>query len=227
MTHAQRRLINDDEYDRKRRDKFRGERGTAEGSSYRSSDRREERSRGREEWSERSRGGRSGPDYRDYRGGASASRGYSPVRGEGPPNKRIRPDWPVDDRRYGGMPHDSYGSYGWAHDHFGPHPAHQGYGQPMPPVPARDAVLPMGPADGPPTMMSFKAFLAAQDDSITVDDAIQKYNEYKLEFKRQQLNEFFVAHKEEECLQRIHMDLPDVVKRNNSNFLQMINAVCS
>lgn len=43
----------DDEYDRKRRDKFRGERGTAEGSSYRSSDRREERSRGREEWSER------------------------------------------------------------------------------------------------------------------------------------------------------------------------------
>ncbi|CAH2215581.1 jg23287, partial [Pararge aegeria aegeria] len=44
----------DDEYDRKRRDKFRGERGAAEGSSYRSSDRREERSRGREEWSERS-----------------------------------------------------------------------------------------------------------------------------------------------------------------------------
>lgn len=43
----------DDEYDRKRRDKFRGERGAAEGSSYRSSDRREERSRGREEWSER------------------------------------------------------------------------------------------------------------------------------------------------------------------------------
>lgn len=91
----------------------------------------------RDSWAGRSRGGRSGPDYRDYRGGASASRGYSPVRGEGPPNKRIRPDWPMDDRRYGGMPHDSYGSYGWAHDHLGPHPAHQGYGQPMPPVPAR------------------------------------------------------------------------------------------
>lgn len=43
----------DDEYDRKRRDKFRGERGTAEGSSYRSSERREERGRGREDWSER------------------------------------------------------------------------------------------------------------------------------------------------------------------------------
>jgi hypothetical protein len=56
----------------------------------------------------------------------------------------------------------------------------------------------MGPSDGPATMMSFKAFLAAQDDSITVDDAIQKYNEYKLEYRRQQLNEFFVAHKDEE-----------------------------
>lgn len=47
-------------------------------------------------------------------------------------------------------------------------------------------------------MMTFKAFLAAQDDSITVDDAIVKYNEYKLEFRRQQLNEFFIAHKDEE-----------------------------
>ncbi|CAH2050397.1 unnamed protein product, partial [Iphiclides podalirius] len=211
----------DDEYDRKRRDKFRGERGAAEGSSYRSGDRREDRNRGREEWSERSRGGRSGPDYRDYRGGASASRGYSPVRGEGPPNKRIRPEWPMEDRRYGGMPHDAYGSYGWGHDHFGPHPAHQGYGQPMPPVPARDAVIPMGPVDGPPTMMSFKAFLAAQDDSITVDDAIQKYNEYKLEFRRQQLNEFFVAHKDEECLQRFRVDLLDSVKKI-INFVQML-----
>lgn len=46
----------DDEYDRKRRDKFRGERagtGGAEGNNYRGSDRREERSRGREEWQDR------------------------------------------------------------------------------------------------------------------------------------------------------------------------------
>lgn len=85
----------------------------------------------------RTRGGRSGPDYRDYRAGGGASRGYSPVRGEGPASKRLRPEWPIEERRYGGMPHDSYGSYGWAHDHFGPHPAHQGYGQPMPPVAAR------------------------------------------------------------------------------------------
>jgi len=47
-------------------------------------------------------------------------------------------------------------------------------------------------------MMSFKAYLQTQDDNITDDEAIRKYNEYKLEFKRQQLNEFFVTHKEEE-----------------------------
>ena len=49
-----------------------------------------------------------------------------------------------------------------------------------------------------PVMMSFKAFLATQDDSISDEEAIKKYAEYKLEFKRQQLNEFFVTHKDEE-----------------------------
>lgn len=49
-----------------------------------------------------------------------------------------------------------------------------------------------------PAMMSFKAFLQSQDDTITDEEAMAKYNEYKLDFKRQQLNEFFVAHKDEE-----------------------------
>lgn len=49
-----------------------------------------------------------------------------------------------------------------------------------------------------PAMMTLKQFLATQDDSISDSDAIDKYNDYKLEFKRQQLNEFFVAHKDEE-----------------------------
>jgi len=47
-------------------------------------------------------------------------------------------------------------------------------------------------------MMSFKAFLQTQDDNISDEEAIQKFNEYKLEFKRQQLNDFFVNHKDEE-----------------------------
>merc|ERR1712113_1332182 len=37
-----------------------------------------------------------------------------------------------------------------------------------------------------------------QDDTISDEEAIKKYAEYKLEFKRQQLNEFFVSHKDEE-----------------------------
>jgi len=49
-----------------------------------------------------------------------------------------------------------------------------------------------------PIMMTFKAFLSTQDDSITDEEALTKYSEYKLEFQRQQLNEFFVTHKEEE-----------------------------
>ena len=47
-------------------------------------------------------------------------------------------------------------------------------------------------------MMSFKAFLSTQDDNISDSEAIEKYNDYKLEFQRQQLNEFFVAHKDDE-----------------------------
>lgn len=47
-------------------------------------------------------------------------------------------------------------------------------------------------------MLSLKAFLQSQDDNISDEEAIRKYNDYKLEFRRQQLNEFFVAHKEEE-----------------------------
>jgi len=46
--------------------------------------------------------------------------------------------------------------------------------------------------------MSFKQFLTTQDDSISDDDAMAKYKEYKLEFRRQQLHAFFIAHKEEE-----------------------------
>ena len=47
-------------------------------------------------------------------------------------------------------------------------------------------------------MMAFKQFLGSQDDSIGDEEAVRKYNDYKDEFKRQQLNEFFLSHKEEE-----------------------------
>ncbi|XP_014488285.1 PREDICTED: serrate RNA effector molecule homolog [Dinoponera quadriceps] len=94
----------DDEYDRKRRDKFRGERTESYSREGRRDDRR------RDDWVDRdwSSRPRQRPDYRDYRGGGSGGRDrYSPARSQemAPPMKRMRFDW--DDRpRYG---HDYYG----------------------------------------------------------------------------------------------------------------------
>uniref|UniRef100_A0A915ISC8 Serrate RNA effector molecule homolog n=1 Tax=Romanomermis culicivorax TaxID=13658 RepID=A0A915ISC8_ROMCU len=55
-----------------------------------------------------------------------------------------------------------------------------------------------GGSSGGSNMMSFKQFLTTQDDSISDEEAIQKYQDYKLEHKRQQLHSFFVQHKDEE-----------------------------
>ena len=61
-------------------------------------------------------------------------------------------------------------------------------------------------------MQSFKQFLQTQDDNISDEEAIRKYNEYKLEFKRLQLNEFFVAHKDEEWF-KIKYHPEEAIKR--------------
>ena len=47
-------------------------------------------------------------------------------------------------------------------------------------------------------MLTFKQFLAQEDDSIDVHDALSRYNEYKADFKRKQIEEFFEQHKEED-----------------------------
>ena len=47
-------------------------------------------------------------------------------------------------------------------------------------------------------MLSFKHFLAQQDDSIDEGEAIQLYQEYKSDFKRKQITDFFDEHKEED-----------------------------
>ena len=49
-----------------------------------------------------------------------------------------------------------------------------------------------------PPLMTFKQFLASQDDNISDEDAIRKFNEYKVDFRRQQISDFFMLHKEEE-----------------------------
>ena len=48
------------------------------------------------------------------------------------------------------------------------------------------------------SMLSFKQFLTQQDDNIDEAAAIAAYNEYKSEFKRKQMEEFFEEHKEQD-----------------------------
>ncbi|XP_043197030.1 serrate RNA effector molecule homolog isoform X2 [Amphibalanus amphitrite] len=201
----------DDEYDRRRRDKFRGER-TGDARPRRDDI---EYDRGRAGGGQiRSRG-----DYRmdAYRG--REPRGYSPGPDlSPPPHKRMRADWGGGERRFptGYGAGDGYGGGGGA-----------------------PAVAPFGggysDADGPsqPPMMTFKAFLASQDDMITDDEAIKKYTEYKLDFRRQQLNEFFLAHKEEEwfkakyhpeeCVKRQEEQIANL-KRRVDVFLERLEA---
>nr|CAG4646176.1 EOG090X04A7 [Macrothrix elegans] len=135
------------------------------------------------------RGSRT-PARHEYRDAYRGRERYSPAGGYDAPQtaKRMRMDW--EDRRYGfeggygpnmspwgqgdGMPSQGGGSYG---------PSSSSRGEEFPTQ---------------PPMMSFKAFLAAHDDSISDEEAVKKYAEYKLEFRRQQLNEFFTSHKDEE-----------------------------
>lgn len=142
--------------------------------------------------------GRPKADYRDYRPARERS-SYSPGR-DYPPMKRMRGDYDDARSRYGA--HDPYAvPYGWGgggHDHYGMHPmGGGGYGQMAREHHHREANV-ASDTQTQPCLMTLKQFLATQDDSISDSDAIEKYAEYKLEFKRQQLNEFFVAHKDEE-----------------------------
>ncbi|EDV38163.1 uncharacterized protein Dana_GF13819, isoform A [Drosophila ananassae] len=199
----------DDEYDRKRRDKFRGERS----DSYRTERRDDRRPLGgsgsaRDEWSDRNpfRGGASAggggggarhrPDYSDYRGPGPRARYGSPGR-DLPPAKRMRPDWGDGDvrpnPRFGG--YDPYLMQAW-NDHYQSIHSAYSHGSHMPPV--RESGGSGGDSLTQPAMLNLKQFLDTQDENISDSEVMRKYTEYKTDFKRQQLNEFFVAHKDEE-----------------------------
>lgn len=101
------------------------------------------------------------------------------------------------------MPYGGGPGWGGGHDHYPMHGGHAPFGhQP------RDGLHTRGGAGGDPQangdlqtqppMLTLKQFLATQDDSISDADAMAKYSDYKQDFKRQQLNEFFVTHKDEE-----------------------------
>jgi len=66
--------------------------------------------------------------------------------------------------------------------------------------PPRESVSGGGDTLTQPAMLNLKQFLDTQDENISDSEVMRKYTEYKTDFKRQQLNEFFVANKDEEWL---------------------------
>uniref|UniRef100_A0A5G2QX23 Arsenite-resistance protein 2 n=2 Tax=Sus scrofa TaxID=9823 RepID=A0A5G2QX23_PIG len=191
----------DDEYDRRRRDKFRRER-----SDYDRSRERDERRRG-DDWNDREwdrgRERRSRGEYRDY--DRNRRERFSPPRHElSPPQKRMRRDWD----EHSSDPYHSGYEMPYAGGGGGPT-----YGPPQPwghpdvhimqhhvlPIQARlGSIAEIDLGVPPPVMKTFKEFLLSLDDSVDETEAVKRYNDYKLDFRRQQMQDFFLAHKDEE-----------------------------
>ncbi|XP_041865205.1 serrate RNA effector molecule homolog isoform X2 [Melanotaenia boesemani] len=190
----------DDEYDRRRRDKFRRERSDYDRS-------REREDRRRDDWNDREwdrgRERRSRGEYRDYDRGRRER--FTPPRHDmSPQQKRMRRDWDDHggdpyrggyDLGYGGGGGPSYGPpQHWGHPDLHLMQPHQGI-----PIQARlGNIHDMDLGPPPPIMKSFKEFLLSLDDSVDETEAVKRYNEYKIDFRRQQMQDFFLAHKDEE-----------------------------
>ncbi|KAG2468458.1 serrate RNA effector molecule homolog isoform X2 [Polypterus senegalus] len=214
----------DDEYDRRRRDKFRRERSDYDRS-------REREDRRRDDWNDRewdrSRERRSRGEYRDYDRGRRER--FSPPRHElSPPQKRLRRDWDDHggdpyhggyDMPYGGAGGPSYGPpQPWGHPDM--HLMQQPHSIPIQARLGSLHDLDLGPP--PPVMKSFKEFLLSLEDSVDETEAVKRYNEYKLEFRRQQMQDFFLAHKDEEWFRsKYHPD--EVGKRKTESHSALRN----
>ncbi|KAL8574949.1 hypothetical protein ACOMHN_052114 [Nucella lapillus] len=211
----------DDDYDRRKgRDKFRRERNDYDRRDERRRDTWEDRRGGMRvnysRQSVRSReilyNSRNNRDRREMYGGRETydnrRRRFSPPHEMGHQVKRMRRDWDDAYQHYdmpfsgrGGPGHMSMGGVGG----HGRHPWGHGAAPDMGGAPQHpDFSVSSGPnrndPDYPtqPPMLTFKQFLTQQDDTIGEEDAIKRYNDYKQDFKRQQISEFFLAHKEEE-----------------------------
>lgn len=51
-----------------------------------------------------------------------------------------------------------------------------------------------------PILLTFKKFLSTQDETITDEEAIARYVEYKIDFRKKECERYFQAHKDEEWL---------------------------
>ena len=74
-----------------------------------------------------------------------------------------------------------------------------------------------------PPMLTFKQFMNSQDDHISDVEAVRKFSDYKTDFQKQQINEFFLQHKEEEwyvsCLQSRSFMFTVWITRRSLNLL--------
>uniref|UniRef100_A0A915CNK4 Serrate RNA effector molecule homolog n=1 Tax=Ditylenchus dipsaci TaxID=166011 RepID=A0A915CNK4_9BILA len=71
-----------------------------------------------------------------------------------------------------------------------------------------------------PVMLTFKKFLCTQDESLSDEEAITKYKEYKLEFKKQECEKYFQAHKDEEWFRlKYHPEESRTFKEEQKAFL--------
>jgi hypothetical protein len=170
--------------------------------------------------------GGGGSDWRGSRGGGSSgggarsmsnTGGYDNSRKHGssghdsspPPYKRRR-DWEPSSGGGGGTVPDYsvYGSGNASRPSYGGSGQHGGassssYGSAQSGTQAAD----QSEYPTQPPMLSFKLFLQQQEDNISDEDAIKRYNDYKLEFKRTQINKFFLDHRDEEWFKtRYHPD---------------------
>ncbi|KAG7257174.1 hypothetical protein CRUP_004548, partial [Coryphaenoides rupestris] len=202
----------DDEFDRRRRDKFRRERSDMERS-------REREERRREDWPDRE-WERGRERRRDYDRGRRER--FSPPRHMSPQHKRMRRDW--DDHRgepYRGGYDLPYGGGGGGPP-FPVGPGHPGWHPELPSLHPHHPGLPLQgrlgmvdpdlPPPGPPVMRSFKDFLLNMEDSVDETEAVKRYNQYKVDFKRQQLQDFFISHKHHEWF-RLKYHPEEMVKR--------------
>ncbi|XP_065195747.1 serrate RNA effector molecule homolog isoform X1 [Sycon ciliatum] len=211
---------------RRGRDKFRRERSDFSGERQGRRDgwggRRPPTDGGREMGNQQGQWDRRKRDYADRRGGGGDRPG---PRGDSPPMKRRRRDWDVGG--FGGdFPAGPYGMGGggqWGGPEMGGMGPDRrgstggGAGGGMQGGPgmgmgmmgagggggaAGGGGMAAGGEEDEPQfhqpMLTFKQWLADQSDDVGEEEVVERYNTYKLDFKRTTINKFFDAHKDEE-----------------------------
>jgi hypothetical protein len=181
--------MSDDDYDDRRRDKFRAERGDRRGSDRYEDDYKRG---GRYDRSEREKENYRGRDYdrHETKRRRSPDREYNNSYNR--EHKRSRNDY---DGQQGNYNRNHYSENHNRHSWGGPG---QNYHRPNHRPDFHHANQNnVGNEDD--ILLSFKNWVMKQDDNINEDDACKQYKVYKTEFKKKQMQEFFIAHKDEEC----------------------------